>query len=113
MFLLFRSVDSPHVDLLARPVRSFRSKERTCELTLSALITGASSGIGASTALLFAKAGCNLVLLARRADRLEEVKARCEAANQKGKVVVVETDVTKRGDLDGVLGKLDGLKVDM
>lgn len=52
------------------------------------------------------------MLVARRADRLAEVKADCEKAG-KGKVVVVEADMQDRESLNGVLGKLEGLKVDM
>ncbi|MGI8870691.1 MAG: SDR family NAD(P)-dependent oxidoreductase [Mycobacteriales bacterium] len=44
------------------------------------LITGASYGVGAATAELFGAAGARILLLARTADRLDEVGAAVEAA---------------------------------
>lgn len=44
-----------------------------------ALITGATSGIGLATARVFAKAGINLILCGRRAERLAEIQQELQA----------------------------------
>ena len=59
-----------------------------------ALVTGASSGLGARFAEVLAENGASVVLVARRADRLAELKARIETSG--GKAVAVEADVRDR-----------------
>jgi short-subunit dehydrogenase len=59
------------------------------------VITGASSGIGAATAAACARAGMDLVLNARRADRLAQVAERVRALGRQ--VELVAGDVTESG----------------
>jgi len=56
------------------------------------IVTGASSGIGEATAIAFAAAGAQVVLAARRADRLDSLAARI--AEEGGTALPVPTDVT-------------------
>jgi len=56
------------------------------------VVTGASSGIGAATAVALAERGASVVLAARRLDALRRVAARCWACG--GAALPVVTDVT-------------------
>jgi 3-hydroxy acid dehydrogenase/malonic semialdehyde reductase len=60
------------------------------------LVTGASSGIGAACAEVFADAGCRLLLAARRLDRLEKVADRLRREHG-SEVHVGVLDVRDRG----------------
>ncbi|MCI0631306.1 MAG: SDR family oxidoreductase [Phycisphaerales bacterium] len=63
------------------------------------IITGASSGIGAATAIACAKAGMDVVLNARRADKLGDVATQIQSLGRKAQIVagdVTEPGISKR-----------------
>jgi len=71
----------------------------------SVLITGASSGIGAATAHAFAREKCNLLLAARRRDRIDQL-ARHLADKYAITAQAITLDVTKQKDVDAALASL-------
>ena len=66
-----------------------------------ALITGASSGLGARFAKVLAQAGAQVVLASRRVERLKELRAEIEADG--GAAHVVSLDVTDYGSIKSAI----------
>ncbi|KAK3064257.1 hypothetical protein LTS18_008805 [Coniosporium uncinatum] len=66
-----------------------------------AVVTGASSGIGAAVATALAKEGCHVAIAARRTDALEALKRRLVV--REGKVIVRQTDVTIRRQVEELM----------
>ena len=81
------------------------------------LITGSSAGIGAATAVQFSRAGAQVVVTGRRADKVSEVAKEClKVSPKQSKALEVVADVTKPEDLRRLVdttvkhfGKLDVL----
>merc|ERR1712150_174930 len=97
---------------LVESVSFFRSVEMSA-LKLAgktAIITGASSGIGAATAVLFSKLGASLSLVGRNQANLEATAAKCEGAP----TLLVQAELTNEKDCEKIInetvakfGKLD------
>jgi 3-hydroxy acid dehydrogenase/malonic semialdehyde reductase len=69
------------------------------------LVTGASAGIGAATAMGFARAGARLLLCARRLDKLKAMETELLAAGA-AEVFSFELDVQDRDEVEGTLNTL-------
>ncbi|KAI8324400.1 NAD(P)-binding protein [Martensiomyces pterosporus] len=70
------------------------------------LITGASSGIGESCAYHFAEAGANVILTARRQERLDKVAAEIHKQWPSVKVHTATLDVRHREEVDRVISEI-------
>jgi NAD(P)-dependent dehydrogenase (short-subunit alcohol dehydrogenase family) len=66
-----------------------------------AVVTGASSGLGVGFAEALADAGADVVLAARRVDRLREVKGKIVATGRR--CIAVPTDVSRAEDCDALV----------
>ncbi len=70
-----------------------------------AVITGASSGLGKQMAKAFASQGADLAILARRVERLEELKVELEKNGVK--VLPVKCDVTSTEDINNAASAVE------
>jgi NADP-dependent 3-hydroxy acid dehydrogenase YdfG len=78
----------------SRSTDHWRNTVSTSLTGTTALVTGASSGIGAATALSLAAQGASVALVARRKDRLDELVERIQAGG--GTSLAIEADITDR-----------------
>lgn len=69
----------------------------------TALITGASSGIGYAAALRLAAAGASVAIAARRHDRLEALAEQVQAAG--AQALIINADITEPAQAAGVIDK--------
>ncbi|MEF8808904.1 SDR family oxidoreductase [Natronomonas sp.] len=78
----------------------------------TAIVTGASSGIGRETALALADAGADVALAARRRERLEDLAATLEDDHD-AEALVVPTNVREEAEVEALVettvDELDGL----
>ncbi|HZY66070.1 MAG TPA: SDR family NAD(P)-dependent oxidoreductase [Rubrobacteraceae bacterium] len=69
-----------------------------------AVVTGASSGIGESTARALALRGATVVAAARNEERLRELEEGVQASG--GRVLAVKTDVADRDSVEAMIGRV-------
>lgn len=73
----------------------------------TAVVTGASSGIGAAICVDLIKAGVNVVGLARRKERIEALKEKIPASAT-GKLYAIKCDLTQESDIKSAFNWIEG-----
>ena len=76
------------------------------------VITGASSGIGYETALEFADRGKNLIIVARRLDKLEELKTAILNINPELDVIIRTVDLSVTEQAYNLYNELKGYEIE-
>lgn len=69
------------------------------------MVTGATSGFGRATALIFAKNGYNVIITGRRKDRLDELEKDLRKSG-KGNILSLNFDVRKLDEVNKVINNL-------
>ena len=79
----------------------------------TAIVTGASSGIGMATAQLFAREGASLVVTARRTSELEKLAAEVTAAGGRIRICAgdIRDDALARALVETAIGEFGGLDI--
>ena len=76
------------------------------------VITGASSGIGYEAALAFAARGKNLVIAARRTQKLEELKSEVQKINSDLDVIIREADLSLNENVYAFYESLENIEIE-
>jgi 3-hydroxy acid dehydrogenase / malonic semialdehyde reductase len=100
-------VDSGQWTVFYRPLMLMNDalSEQLCQRTI--LITGASSGIGAACVRLFAGEGAKLILLARRAEKLDRLVAELVTSGiDRAKLHTLTVDVRDQVQVESALAQL-------
>src|SRR6202012_1744549 len=105
-FRIFESLDRPvySTQMQARRPQRFRRNHTMSTPKGTALITGASTGIGAVYADRLAKRGYDLILVARNEERLREAAARLKSTGRK--IEMIAADLTNREDTQRIAERL-------
>jgi NAD(P)-dependent dehydrogenase (short-subunit alcohol dehydrogenase family) len=99
------NVAAKAIDLLANPARvSNLDKLRNAISGKTVLVTGASYGVGEATARKVAAAGATVLVVARSADKLQELVASINAGG--GKAVAYPTDLTDEAAVGALTEKI-------
>lgn len=69
------------------------------------IVTGASSGIGEATARAFGREGANVVLAARRLDKLQTLAQEIDAMGTGAQACVVQADLSKLEDIQNLVAQ--------